>query len=127
MLTKISVNNNRNIVIDCKRLEYVLKKCPNIEEINFGEEEDKYENMDEVMQTITNYCHKLNKICFECKINKLKTETIEAFVQKFGHQIKEVVFPNNYSEVTAIWTLIKNCSHRLTFGFPEELSTIILS
>jgi hypothetical protein len=83
VLTKIFVNNNRNVIIDCKRLKSVLKKCANIVEINFGEQYDKYENMDEVMQTITNYCHKLNKIHFEFKI-------ILSFIQEFYQTIKQI-------------------------------------
>lgn len=101
--------------IDCKGLEFVLKKCPNIRHINIGHKTGHkrdicLRNIDEVLRTIIALADNLKSIGLRCDSLPFKTTTIKSFVAKFGQKLRSIEFPDKYNTTYRFCrSLLKMC------------------
>ena len=108
--------------INCRKLEFVLKKSTNIREINIGHKTGHkrdicLQNIDEVLQTITTFGNNLRSIGLRCDSLQLKTQTIVSFVAKFGLKLRSIEFPDKYNTMYRFCrSLMKMCPNLLALN-----------
>jgi len=91
----------KEIIIDLKTFESILKKCPNITSFVFNV---YFDNIEEMFDLIINYCHNLTQI--ECDFNHLSENMIKSFTKSLDQNSRLLSY---FTQLTNKINLFSDC------------------
>ena len=91
---------------DPSKLEVILKKCPSIQKINFGSEEEMIVS-DEMIELILKYCKQLKTLLFDSTITDFKC--LQKLFEIKGKDLRNITF--RYQNDNQFIDCLKNCQN----------------